>query len=105
MSLARTSNLLLRETSFGALARPAFSNARVRTALPAARRLNRAPFIRHFQHTTDTQKKPPNKESRAPKIDRSKSKLFKDADEAVKDLQSDSIIFSAGFGLCGTAGM
>jgi 3-oxoacid CoA-transferase len=36
-------------------------------------------------------------------IDRTKSKLFKDANEAVADLKSGSTIFSAGFGLCGTA--
>jgi 3-oxoacid CoA-transferase len=40
-----------------------------------------------------------------PVIDRTRSKLFKDADEAVADLKSGSTIFSAGFGLCGTAGM
>ncbi|KAI8932913.1 hypothetical protein NX059_010388 [Plenodomus lindquistii] len=39
----------------------------------------------------------------APKIDRSKSKLFKDADEAVADIQPGSTILSAGFGLCGVA--
>ncbi|ORY16427.1 hypothetical protein BCR34DRAFT_597711 [Clohesyomyces aquaticus] len=40
---------------------------------------------------------------KAPKIDRSKSKLFKSADEAVADLQSGSTILSAGFGLSGVA--
>ncbi|KAL6707466.1 hypothetical protein ACN47E_004036 [Coniothyrium glycines] len=40
---------------------------------------------------------------RAPTIDRSKSKLFKDADEAVADIQPGSTILSAGFGLCGVA--
>jgi 3-oxoacid CoA-transferase len=40
---------------------------------------------------------------RAPKIDRSASKLFASADEAVADLQSGSTILSAGFGLCGVA--
>lgn len=40
---------------------------------------------------------------RAPVIDRSKSKLFKDADEAVADIQSGSTVLSAGFGLCGVA--
>lgn len=40
---------------------------------------------------------------RAPVIDRSKSKLFKSADEAVADIQSGSTILSAGFGLCGVA--
>ncbi|OAP60712.1 hypothetical protein AYL99_05714 [Fonsecaea erecta] len=38
-----------------------------------------------------------------PVIDRTRSKLFKDADEAVADIQSGSTILSAGFGLCGTA--
>ena len=40
---------------------------------------------------------------KAPTIDRSKSKLFDSADEAVKDVQSGSTILSAGFGLCGVA--
>lgn len=35
--------------------------------------------------------------------ERRQSKLFKDADEAVADIKSGSIILSAGFGLCGTA--
>ncbi|KAI4618120.1 uncharacterized protein J4E87_008130 [Alternaria ethzedia] len=39
----------------------------------------------------------------APMIDRSKSKLFKDADEAVADVQPGSTVLSAGFGLCGVA--
>ncbi|KAF2469744.1 3-oxoacid CoA-transferase [Lindgomyces ingoldianus] len=41
--------------------------------------------------------------SKAPVIDRSKSKLLKSADEAVSDLQPGSTILSAGFGLCGVA--
>ncbi|KAF2714938.1 3-oxoacid CoA-transferase [Pleomassaria siparia CBS 279.74] len=41
--------------------------------------------------------------SKAPVIDRSASKLFKDAHEAVADIQSGSTILSAGFGLCGVA--
>jgi hypothetical protein len=40
----------------------------------------------------------------APKVVRGASKLFKDADAAVADLKSGSIILSAGFGLAGTAG-
>lgn len=36
--------------------------------------------------------------------ERGGSKLYKDADEAVADLESGSTILSAGFGLCGTAG-
>lgn len=41
--------------------------------------------------------------SKTPTINRSASKLFKSADEAVADLQSGSTILSAGFGLCGVA--
>ncbi|KAL2863117.1 3-oxoacid CoA-transferase [Aspergillus lucknowensis] len=40
---------------------------------------------------------------RAPVIDRAASKLLKNADEAVADLQSGSTILSSGFGLCGVA--
>lgn len=41
--------------------------------------------------------------SQAPPKKRGGSKLFKDADDAVKDIKSGSIILSAGFGICGTA--
>ncbi|KAJ5247817.1 hypothetical protein N7468_002800 [Penicillium chermesinum] len=41
--------------------------------------------------------------SLAPKIERGGSKLFKDADAAVADIQSGSTILSSGFGLCGVA--
>lgn len=47
----------------------------------------------------------PERPSLAPKIERGGSKLFKNADEAVADLQSGSTILSSGFGLCGVAGM
>jgi len=40
----------------------------------------------------------------APIVERGASKLFKDADEAVADLKSGSVILSSGFGLCGVAG-
>jgi 3-oxoacid CoA-transferase len=40
---------------------------------------------------------------RPPVIDRSKSKLFDSADEAVADILPGSTILSAGFGLCGVA--
>ncbi len=43
--------------------------------------------------------------SLAPSQPRDTSKLFKNADEAVADIKSGSVILSAGFGLCGTAGM
>ncbi|KAJ5582695.1 hypothetical protein N7535_001315 [Penicillium sp. DV-2018c] len=42
-------------------------------------------------------------QSRAPKIERGGSKLFKDADAAVADIKSGSTILSSGFGLCGVA--
>lgn len=42
--------------------------------------------------------------SLAPKIERGGSKVFKDADAAVADIQSGSMILSSGFGLCGVAG-
>ena len=42
--------------------------------------------------------------AQAPAKKRGGSKLFKDADEAVADIKSGSIILSAGFGVCGTAG-
>ncbi|RAL15310.1 3-oxoacid CoA-transferase [Aspergillus homomorphus CBS 101889] len=41
--------------------------------------------------------------SRAPRIDRGGSKLFKSADQAVADLKAGSTILSSGFGLCGVA--
>jgi 3-oxoacid CoA-transferase len=41
--------------------------------------------------------------SREPVIDRSRSKLFNSADEAVADIQSGSTVLSAGFGLSGVA--
>ncbi|CAD0113812.1 unnamed protein product [Aureobasidium uvarum] len=44
-------------------------------------------------------------ESLAPTIDRSRSKVYASADEAVADIKSGSTILSAGFGLCGTAGI
>lgn len=42
-------------------------------------------------------------QSDEPVIDRTRSKVFKDADEAVADIKSGSVVLSAGFGLCGTA--
>lgn len=41
----------------------------------------------------------------APKPDRTRSKVYSSADEAVADLKSGSVVLSAGFGLCGVAGM
>ncbi len=44
------------------------------------------------------------RQSLVPKPDRGASKLFKNADDAVADLQSGSILWSSGFRLCGIAG-
>jgi hypothetical protein len=48
----------------------------------------------------------PRRESDLPPIPGAggSSKLFKNADDAVADLKSGSVVLSAGFGLCGTAG-
>lgn len=51
--------------------------------------------------TSYTHKKGPE----PPKVDRSKSKLYASADEAVADIKSGSVILSSGFGLCGVAGV
>jgi len=40
----------------------------------------------------------------APRIERGGSKVFKNADEAVADIQNGSTVLSSGFGLCGVAG-
>ncbi|CAG8898515.1 unnamed protein product [Penicillium egyptiacum] len=42
-------------------------------------------------------------QSLAAKVERSSSKLYKDADGAVADIKSGSTILSSGFGLCGVA--
>ncbi|KAH8902837.1 coenzyme A transferase [Coniochaeta sp. PMI_546] len=44
-----------------------------------------------------------HKSPEPPKVDRSKSKLYSSADEAVADIKSGSVILSSGFGLCGVA--
>lgn len=46
-----------------------------------------------------------HKSPEPPKVDRSKSKLYSSADEAVADIKSGSVILSSGFGLCGVAGV
>lgn len=51
------------------------------------------------RYSTVTAKQP----ARMPTIDRAASKLFRNADEAVADLESGSTILSSGFGLCGVA--
>lgn len=70
-------------------------------------RPNSIPQARHFQITSirlEQQANTSAKRDPAPKIIRGQSKVFKDADAAVKDLKSGAVILSAGFGLCGTAG-
>ena len=71
-------------------------------------RPNSIPQARHFQTTSirlEQQANTSAKRDPAPKIIRGQSKVFKDADAAVKDLKSGAVILSAGFGLCGTAGI
>lgn len=46
---------------------------------------------------------PSPSESKAPAPNRGGSKLFRDADAAVADVKSGSVILSSGFGLCGVA--
>jgi len=83
-----------------------------RNALLSAPRLrpNYIPRLRdarHFRTTSIRFEKQANtsaKRDPAPKTVRGASKVFKNADEAVADLQSGATILSAGFGLCGTAG-
>lgn len=63
--------------------------------------------IRHFQASAklnDALRPAQPKNDVSPKVVRGQSKVFKDADEAVADIKSGSMILSAGFGLCGTAG-
>ena len=55
----------------------------------------------HAKYSTATSESP----SLAPKVERGGSKLFKNADLAVADLESGSTILSSGFGLCGVAGI
>lgn len=83
-----------------------------RNAFLAAPRIHFRPHHiprgRHFQTTSICLINTANtsaKRDPASKIIRAQSKLFKDADAAVRDLKSGSVILSAGFGLCGTAGL
>jgi 3-oxoacid CoA-transferase len=78
----------------------AFRQSRIRTG-PSHR-----PSLRYIS-TSRVRREAASSHSAAdqdqPTKDRTRSKLFKDADEAVADIKSGSTIFSAGFGLCGTA--
>jgi hypothetical protein len=46
-----------------------------------------------------------NKQAPAPAKSRGSSKVFESADEAIADVEDGAVILSAGFGLCGVAGM
>lgn len=56
-----------------------------------------------FSTTPLQRRQAPSPEDTHPSPSRPKSKLYKDADEAVADLKDGSTILSAGFGLCGVA--
>jgi len=82
-------------------------NGLFHTSLPRRPPRSAFPAPRHFQTTSIWREQQANTKAKrdpAPKIVRGASKLFKDADAAVKDLKDGSVILSAGFGLCGTAG-
>lgn len=81
-----------------------------RRPLPRLSQLNRhygsprTPVLRSFSTVLPCRQEASTYEpSKAPTIERGGSKVFKSADEAVADIQSGSVILSAGFGLCGTA--
>lgn len=83
-----------------ALSRKALATCRPRLyiGLRVARPISRVPsFASKYSTAAPTP-------SLAPKIERGGSKLFPDADAAVRDIKSGSTILSSGFGLCGVAG-
>jgi 3-oxoacid CoA-transferase len=85
----------------------AASSRQTAVSLRIPRQQFRPAALRHLHSTTIRYEQKANtgaKRDPAPKIVRGESKLFKDADAAVVDLQSGSTILSAGFGLAGTAG-
>lgn len=61
-----------------------------------------ARYNKYFS-TSRSREEASNPQETHPEIKRPRSKLFKDADAAVADLQDGSTILSAGFGLCGVA--
>lgn len=99
MASARTSLACLAVSGRFAIAASARCAPR-RAALAGGARWIQSSAVRREQKANISAKRDP-----ASKVDRSRSKLYKNADEAVKDIQSGSTILSAGFGLCGTAGM
>ena len=58
---------------------------------------------RFFSTSKSRRRQAPKPEETHPTPTRPKSKLFENADDAVKDLKDGSILLSAGFGLCGVA--
>ncbi|KAK5075739.1 hypothetical protein LTR70_010014 [Exophiala xenobiotica] len=59
--------------------------------------------IRVFSTSIPRRRQAPRPEDTHPTPSRPKSKIYKDADDAVKDLKDGSTLLSAGFGLCGVA--
>lgn len=84
----------------------------LRTGLqvPRATCVNRASVLHNINSkrlgstAAALKKKTQDAGSLAPTQSRSRSKVYKDADEAVADIKSGSTVLSAGFGLCGVAG-
>ncbi|KAL4868948.1 hypothetical protein BDV12DRAFT_89971 [Aspergillus spectabilis] len=85
------------------LSRKATSVARVQLCFRANQRICWRPSLALARARYSTESTTLEQPNRAPVIDRAASKLFKNADEAVADLESGSTILSSGFGLCGVA--
>jgi 3-oxoacid CoA-transferase len=65
--------------------------------------------IRHFRTTSISLLErlatpPPSPGPNSIQKDRGANKVYASADEAVADIKSGSVLLSAGFGVCGTAG-
>jgi 3-oxoacid CoA-transferase len=93
-SILRCSNMATRRIS---TACGATSGRNTRLGAPGSRQ---TAAIRYDQQDANTKAR----HDTVPNIVRGASKIFENADKAVADLKSGSIILSAGFGLCGTAG-
>jgi len=96
MATRRIASVCLATSTRSAILRTARTNPTPRFQIP--RQLHTT-SIRYEQKANTSAKRDP-----APKVVRGGSKVYKNADEAVADLKSGSIVLSAGFGLCGTAG-
>ncbi|KAG4414022.1 hypothetical protein IFR04_012838 [Cadophora malorum] len=95
MATRRIASVCLATSTRSAILRTARTNPTPRFQIP--RQLHTT-LIRYEQKANTSAKRDP-----APKVVRGGSKVYKNADEAVADLKSGSIVLSAGFGLCGTA--